>query len=45
MTNEALARARQIADWLAGTDIALLELDGPGTSLRSELMALLFHRP
>ncbi|MDB5858261.1 MAG: hypothetical protein JWQ76_1950 [Ramlibacter sp.] len=34
MTNEALDRARQISDWLAGTDIALLELEGPGTSLR-----------
>ena len=34
MTNAALLRARQVADWLAGTDIALLELDGPGISLR-----------
>lgn len=34
MTDAALERARQISGWLAGTDIALLELEGPGASLR-----------
>lgn len=34
MTDAALDRARLIAGWLTGTDIALLELEGPGTSLR-----------
>jgi acetyl-CoA carboxylase biotin carboxyl carrier protein len=33
MTNSNSDRVRQLADWLSGTDIARLELRGPGESI------------
>lgn len=34
MTDQHLAEVRQLSEWLAGTDITLLELSGPGKTIR-----------
>ncbi|HSV83738.1 MAG TPA: biotin/lipoyl-containing protein [Ramlibacter sp.] len=34
MTDQQLNDVRRLSDWLAGTDITLLELTGPGRSIR-----------
>ena len=34
MTEQSIELARQLAQWLAGTDIELLELSGPGRFIR-----------
>lgn len=34
MTEQQLAEVRQLSEWLAGTDITLLELSGPGKTIR-----------
>jgi acetyl-CoA carboxylase biotin carboxyl carrier protein len=34
MTDSHIDRVRQLSEWLNGTDIALLELSGPGTFVR-----------
>ena len=34
MTDRSIAMARQLCGWLAGTGIELLELSGPGTTIR-----------
>jgi acetyl-CoA carboxylase biotin carboxyl carrier protein len=34
MTEQAMDEARQLSEWLSGTDIALLELSGPGKRIR-----------
>lgn len=34
MTEQTIDQARQLAEWLSGTDIALLELSGPGKLIR-----------
>lgn len=34
MTGETMDEARQLSEWLSGTDIALLELSGPGKLIR-----------
>jgi acetyl-CoA carboxylase biotin carboxyl carrier protein len=34
MTGQAMDEARQLSEWLSGTDIGLLELSGPGKLIR-----------
>lgn len=34
MNEQTIAQARQLSEWLNGTDIALLELSGPGKLIR-----------